>query len=123
MRNRLKNLPVLKSFKTFFLGIYTIITSPTFLILSLVGNLAICVISIIFYYVEVDTNPKIISYMDALWWGFATATTTGYGDITPVTILGKVISIFLMLTGLALFGMFTALFAEVILARPTKNKV
>jgi len=59
--------------------------------------------------------------MDALWWGFATATTTGYGDITPVTITGKIISIILMLTGLALFGMFTALFAEVVLIRPKKS--
>ena len=60
--------------------------------------------------------------MDALWWGFATATTTGYGDITPVTIQGKILSIVLMLTGLAFFGMFTALFAETILASARHNK-
>lgn len=120
MKNRLAQTPVLASFKTFFIGIYIIVKSPTFLILSLVGNLAICLISIVFYHVEVVSNPQISGYMDALWWGFATATTTGYGDITPVTVLGKVISIFLMLTGLALFGMFTALFAEVILTRNEK---
>ncbi len=120
MKNSLENTPVLASFKTFFTSIFIIIKSPTFLILSLVGNLAICLISIVFYQVEFAANPQITSYMDALWWGFATATTTGYGDITPVTTIGKFISIFLMLTGLALFGMFTALFAEVILTREQK---
>ncbi len=113
--------PRLLSLKTFIFGIIAIVKSPSFLILSLIGNLSICLISILFYYVEVMENPKIVTYMDALWWGFATATTTGYGDITPVTLSGKVISIFLMLTGLALFGMFTALFAEVVLIRTKKS--
>ena len=120
MKNKSLEQPTLLSFKAFVYGIISIIKSPTFLILSFVGNLSICLISIVFYYVEVVKNPKIITYMDALWWGFATATTTGYGDITPVTITGKIISIVLMLTGLALFGMFTALFAEVVLLRPKK---
>jgi voltage-gated potassium channel len=54
--------------------------------------------------------------MDAIWWGFATATTTGYGDIIPVTNAGKFLSIILMLSGLALFSMYTALFAETIIS-------
>ncbi len=61
--------------------------------------------------------------MDALWWGFATATTTGYGDITPVTLAGKFLGILLMLTGMAIFAMFTALFAETILASSKQNKI
>jgi len=60
--------------------------------------------------------------MDALWWSFATATTTGYGDITPVTDTGKILSIILMLVGLALFSMYTALFAEAILMSRKKLK-
>lgn len=54
-------------------------------------------------------------YLDGLWWAFATATTTGYGDLTPTTDAGKALSIFLMLAGLALFSMYTVLFAEIIL--------
>lgn len=63
-----------------------------------------------------------IRYMDALWWSFATATTTGYGDITPVTDAGKILSILLMLAGLGLFSMYTALFAEAILTSRKKLK-
>ncbi|MFP5387602.1 MAG: ion channel [Bacteriovoracia bacterium] len=54
-------------------------------------------------------------YIDALWWSYTTSTTTGYGNITPVTDSGKILSIVLMVTGLALFAMFTALFADIIL--------
>jgi voltage-gated potassium channel Kch len=34
--------------------------------------------------------------MDSLWWAFTTATTTGYGDMYPVTTTGRAIAIFLM---------------------------
>lgn len=34
--------------------------------------------------------------VDSLWWAFTTATTTGYGDMYPVTTTGRAIAIFLM---------------------------
>ena len=88
----------------------------------MIGNGFILMCSFIFYYIENGTNPKVLRYMDALWWSFATATTTGYGDITPVTDAGKILSIILMLAGLALFSMYTALFAETILTSRKKLK-
>lgn len=56
-------------------------------------------------------------YIDAVWWSFATATTVGYGDITPVTIPGRLIGICLMLTGTCLFATFTAFFAQFFLGK------
>ncbi len=108
--------------KFFFTEMMILIKSPLFILLTLLGNSLIGVFSVLFYFLEHDVNPRIASFMDALWWGFATATTTGYGDITPVTILGKLLSILLMLTGLAIFGMFTALFAETILISTKQNR-
>ena len=64
---------------------------------------------------EFGQNDAIQSLLDALWWGFATATTVGYGDIIPVTPLGKVLGIVLMLMGTALFAIYTGLFAQTIL--------
>lgn len=93
----------------------SVIFSPFFILLTIVGNSLILVAGYIFFLLEKGTNAKVHRLMDGIWWGFATATTTGYGDITPVTDLGKILSIMLMLTGMALFAMYTALFAEMIL--------
>jgi voltage-gated potassium channel len=67
------------------------------------------------YFIEADINPSINSFLDALWWSYATTTTIGYGDIVPITPLGKIIGIFLMLIGVAIFSIYTALFARAIL--------
>ena len=45
------------------------------------------------------------SIPEAMWWCIVTLTTTGYGDLYPVTIGGRMIAAVTMLLGLVLFGM------------------
>lgn len=61
-----------------------------------------------FYFVEHRSNDNISSYFDAIWWAIVTTTTVGYGDISPLTIGGRMIAIILMLTGIGLIGSITA---------------
>lgn len=114
---------ILLSLRLFSSEMALLMKSPVFILLTILGNSLIGFFCVVFYLLEHDINPKIHSFIDALWWGFATATTTGYGDITPVTVAGKALGIFLMLTGMALFAMFTALFAETILTSSKQNKL
>lgn len=114
---------ILINFKLFFREIILLIKSPVFILMTILGNSLIGFFSTLFYFLELGKNPKINHFIDALWWGFATATTTGYGDITPTTLPGKILGIFLMLTGMAFFAMFTALFAETILTSSRQNKI
>jgi voltage-gated potassium channel len=53
---------------------------------------------------------------DALWWGYVTITTVGYGDKYPVTLPGRIIGIFLLTAGVALFSVFTGFIANAFLA-------
>ncbi len=53
---------------------------------------------------------------DALWWGYVTITTVGYGDQFPVTPWGRVIGVFLLTAGVALFSVFTGFIANAFLA-------
>ena len=53
---------------------------------------------------------------DALWWGYVTITTVGYGDEFPVTNEGRIVGVFLLTIGVGLFGTFTAFIANVFLA-------
>ena len=60
---------------------------------------------------DVERNApgaNIHSFGDGLWWAAATVTAVGYGDLYPVTTLGRVIAIALMLVGIALLGVITA---------------
>lgn len=95
--------------------VYALVKSPVFVMLTVAGNGLIGLSGALFYYLEKEDNTHLHHFIDALWWSFSTATTTGYGDITPVTIAGKILGIFLMLMGTALFAMYTGLFAEIVL--------
>ena len=64
------------------------------------------------YVVEGDVNRAITSYGDALWWAIVTATTVGYGDVSPLTAEGRIIAVILMLTGIGVIGVFTATVAS-----------
>ncbi|MBL7665201.1 MAG: two pore domain potassium channel family protein [Bacteriovoracaceae bacterium] len=108
-------MTILTSLKIFFREIKTVISTPTFIILTILGNALIGTVGFIFFWLEQGINPNLHSLIDAIWWAFATATTTGYGDIVPISTAGKIVGIFLMLVGTALFAMFTGLFAEAIL--------
>lgn len=52
------------------------------------------------------------SYGDSLWWAVVTVTTVGYGDMVPVTLVGRITATFLMLSGLALLGVVAASLAS-----------
>jgi len=62
--------------------------------------------STLMYFLERGVQPdKFGSVPHALWWGIATLTTVGYGDVVPVTALGKVLGGLIMLAGIGMFAM------------------
>ena len=65
---------------------------------------------------EPAAGGNIRSGADALWWAFVTVTTVGYGDHYPVTVAGRVLAAVLMITGIAIFGTFTAYVASALRA-------
>ncbi|MET8576283.1 potassium channel family protein [Streptomyces sp. NPDC005012] len=57
-------------------------------------------------------GATIRTFGDSVWWACATLATVGYGDVAPVTPLGRVIAAGLMACGLALLGAVTGSFAS-----------
>ncbi|MFD5148698.1 potassium channel family protein [Streptomyces sp. NPDC058401] len=57
-------------------------------------------------------GATIHTFGDAVWWVCETLTTVGYGDMAPVTPMGRIIAAFLMAGGLALLGAVTGSFSS-----------
>ena len=69
--------------------------------------LMICAIAILLAAVAMTYFEK-MSFPDALWWSFVTATTVGYGDLSPASGIGRIIACLLMLVGIGLIGSLTS---------------
>lgn len=79
------------------------------LVAASLGLVFVYVISTLVWLVEQQApGATILSFGDAIWWGFVTISTVGYGDYTPVTLLGRVFAVILMLGGIVIVGIVTA---------------
>ena len=71
------------------------------------------VFSILIYFIEGNVQPESFgSIPDAMWWGIATLTTVGYGDIYPATLAGKILASFTMFLGIGMFALPAAILAS-----------
>lgn len=64
-----------------------------------------------------------VSYSKSLWWAIATATTIGYGDISPHTFIGKLAAILLMVVGIGMVGMLTSSLTNLFLHNHTYDRM
>jgi len=68
--------------------------------------LLLLVASSIMFYVENEAQPEAFSSIPAaMWWGVCTLTTVGYGDVYPVTPLGKIVAAMIAILAIGLFGL------------------
>jgi voltage-gated potassium channel len=80
---------------------------------SLAAVLLTAPAAVLMYQVEKDLpNSNIKSIGDALWWASVTVTTVGYGDRYPVSALGRLLAVAVMVVGISLIGVITAAIAS-----------
>jgi len=66
----------------------------------------------VIYVFEYGKNDNIHNFFDALYWSLVTISTVGYGDITPVTYQGRVLTMFLILAGIGFISFATSIIAS-----------
>jgi len=65
------------------------------------------------YYVEHEAQPEAFSSIPAaMWWAVSTLTTVGYGDVYPVTPIGKLLGAVIALLGIGMFALPTGVLAS-----------
>jgi voltage-gated potassium channel len=84
-----------------------------------VATLVLIVASFLMYFIEGTVQPdKFPDVFSSMWWAIVTLTTIGYGDVYPITALGKVLSGLLSIIGIGLIalptGIISAGFIEVV---------
>jgi voltage-gated potassium channel len=75
--------------------------------------LMLVVASTLVFVAEREAQPEAFaSVPHAMWWGLATLTTVGYGDVTPVTAVGRVMGGFVTIIGVGMFALPAAILAS-----------
>ena len=83
-----------------------------FITIFMVAILLVLSAALIFM-VEHDVQPdKFPNIYTSLWWSIATLTTVGYGDVYPVTALGKILAGLIALLGIGLVALPTGILAS-----------
>jgi len=93
-----------------YLVIFVLIT-----VLEVVGLLEL-------HFEENAPGANITTAGDALWWGYVTATTVGYGDKYPITTGGRLSGVIMLTVGVAVFATFSGFIATTLLA-PRKQRI
>lgn len=107
-------------FRVFKLGRYVAALNTIALVFKkkkeqLISSMAVVIVlmvisSILIYFFEHEAQPEIFqNAFSGLWWSIATLTTVGYGDIYPVTMMGKILSSFIAILGIGIVAVPTGI--------------
>ena len=68
--------------------------------------LLLIIFSSLMYFIEKEAQPEAFSNIpEAMWWGIITLTTVGYGDVYPITPLGKILGALIAFLGIGMFAL------------------
>lgn len=86
-------------------------------------GIMVCFSAILMYYIERSAQPEAFRNVgDGLWWAIVAFTTVGYGDIYPITPLGKVLSSLISMIGIAMIAIPTGIISSSFMNRMQKKK-
>jgi voltage-gated potassium channel len=93
------------------------------LVAVFIGFVVLMVTSTLMFVVEHQAQPdKFTNMLDAMWWGVETLTTVGYGDIYPVTPLGKIIASVACFLGIGMIAVPASILATGLIEEMQKRK-
>ncbi len=110
-----------KTLKRFIL--VAIETRTEMLLSVLMMALLLLIASGLMYSVEREAQPNVFSSIPAaMWWAIATLTTVGYGDVYPITAIGRVIASFVAVIGIGMFALPSGILCAAFLERIREEK-
>lgn len=93
-------------------------------IASLIFFSGVVISSTLMFYAESHVNPNAFgSIPRAFWWSVITFTTVGYGDVCPVTAIGKIIASFTAIMGVGMHGLLVGIIGAAFMNVLNKEKI
>ena len=84
----------------------------------------VLIASPVMYYLERASQPEVFSSIpQTIWWSIVTFTTVGYGDMYPISSLGKVLASFLSVLGITFYTIPGAIFIAALLDKLKDTKL
>jgi len=68
----------------------------------------------VFYYCEIGVNPHVHTFFDVVWWWMVSSTTVGYGDVVPITVIGRISAIISIIVGVFFYTNIITIIAETV---------
>ncbi|MDB4863543.1 ion transporter [Pirellulaceae bacterium] len=88
-------------------------SAPELIVFGIVAMMTLTISAMAIYYAEHEAQPDVFSSLPAsLWWAIVTLTTVGYGDVYPITAVGKIIAAAVMLIGIGVIAIPTAIISS-----------
>jgi len=85
--------------------------------------IALFIASALMYVVERQAQPdRFASIPEAMWWALITLTTVGYGDVSPVTPLGKIVGALTAFMGVCTVALLTGIIANAFASQVSRKK-
>lgn len=99
-------------------------TKAELTITAFVAFILLILSSTLMYYIENDVQPEnFASIGHSFWWAVATLTTVGYGDVYPITALGKVLSAAIALIGIGFVALPTGIISSAFIEKLQEQKM
>jgi voltage-gated potassium channel len=93
------------------------------LVLLFYTAVLLVMLSFAIYELEHDAQPEVFTNVfQTMWWAVATLTTVGYGDMYPITAIGKIITAFISIIGIAFVAIPGGMFASEFMSEINKSK-
>ena len=110
----MKILTILTDALSLFKNLLNDLIGKRSLIYLLILAFAVAIVSGFMLYI---LDPNIHSVFDGIWSAWVTMTHVGFGDVVPTSFLGRLLSATLILLGLALFSLSTAIFSVTLIGK------
>ncbi len=87
------------------------------------ASILLLISSTLMYFVESEVQPeKFKTIPHSLWWAISTLTTVGYGDVIPITPVGKILSSFIAIIGIAFVALPTGILSSAYMEELKKKR-